>query len=48
MQSAGTFSSTLWMVALMGPNSSTCGQILAMKRPSEVPPVVESSGFSPV
>ena len=27
-----------------GPNSTTCGQMLAMKRPSEVPPVVDSSG----
>ena len=31
------------MLALIGPNSITCGQIFAMKRPSEVPPVVESS-----
>ncbi len=45
---SSTRSLTLWMVALHGPNSITCGQILAMKRPSEVPPVVESSVFTPV
>ncbi len=38
---ASTCSSTLWMLALTGPNSITCGQ-MAMKRPSEVPPVVDS------
>ena len=32
------------MLALTGPNSITCGQIFAMKRPSEVPPVVDSVG----
>ncbi len=36
------------MLALRGPNSTTCGQISAMKRPSEVPPVVDSSGVTPV
>ncbi len=36
-------SSILWMLALTGPNSTTCLQIREMKRPSEVPPVVESS-----
>ncbi len=39
---------TLWIVALHGPNSMTCGQILAMKRPSDVPPVVDSSAVTPV
>ena len=39
-----THSSTWWIVALIGPNSTTCGQMRAMKRPSEVPPVVDSSG----
>ncbi len=33
-------SSILWLVALTGPISSICLQISAMKRPSEVPPVV--------
>ena len=42
-----THSSILWMLALTGPNSITCGQIFAMKRPSEVPPVVESSAAMP-
>ena len=31
------------MVAFSGPSSITCGQMSAMKRPSEVPPLVESS-----
>ena len=31
------------MVALSGPNSITCEQTLAMKRPSDVPPVVEQA-----
>ena len=35
------------MVALIGPNSTTCGQMRAMKRPSEVPPLVDSSGGVP-
>ena len=43
-----TFSLTLWMLALGGPNSMTWGQIWAMKRPSLVPPVVESSVVRPV
>jgi hypothetical protein len=30
------------------PNSITCGQICAIKRPSEVPPVVDSSVSTPV
>ncbi len=37
-----------WIVAFGGPNSITCGQKVAMKRPSEVPPVVDSSGRTPV
>ena len=41
-------SSILWMLALGGPSSITWGQIWAMKRPSLVPPVVESSVVSPV
>ena len=41
------FSSILWMLALTGPNSTTCSQIFEMKRPSEVPPVVESSVATP-
>ena len=41
-------SSTLWMLALVGPNSTSCGQMSAMKRPSEVPPVVDSSMLPPV
>ena len=36
-----THSSILWLVALSGPNSTTSLQILAIKRPSLVPPVVE-------
>ena len=38
-------SSILWMLALGGPNSITWGQMRAMKRPSEVPPVVVADGF---
>ena len=38
-----THSSILWLVALTGPISSNWSQISAMKRPSEVPPVVDSS-----
>jgi hypothetical protein len=43
-----TCSSILWMVALTGPNSITCGQMREMKRPSLVPPVVDSSVSTPV
>ena len=46
--SASVHSSILWIVALTGPNSTTCGQILPMKRPSDVPPVVESVVATPV
>ncbi len=31
------------MVALSGPNSMTCAPVGAMKRPSDVPPDVDSS-----
>ena len=34
-------------MALIGPNSSTCAPVGAMKRPSEVPPEVDSSVFMP-
>ena len=37
---ARTHSSTLWMVALQGPSSITWQPSGAMKRPSEVPPLV--------
>ena len=53
MSTSAMHSSTLWMVALGGPNSITCGQILAMKRPSLVPPLVATvqafaeRGFAP-
>ena len=42
------YSSILWMVALGGPSSITCGQIWAMNRPSLVPPVVDSWVSMPV
>ena len=48
MASIAMHSLSLWMVAFTGPNSTTCGQISAMKRPSDVPPVVDSSGVTPV
>ena len=47
MSASATHSSILWLVALTGPISSSCGQISAMKRPSEVPPVVDSSVSMP-
>ena len=40
-------SSILWMLALTGPNSTTWSQMRAMKRPSDVPPVVDSSVSMP-
>jgi hypothetical protein len=43
-----TRSSSLWIVALTGPSSTTSGQMSAMKRPSDVPPVHDSSGTRPV
>ena len=53
---SGSFSSaassmcsfSLWMLALTGPSSTISGQMSMMKRPSEVPPAVESTGFPPV
>ena len=48
MSATRTCSSILWMVALMGPNSMTCGQMREMKRPSLVPPEVDSSVSIPV
>ena len=42
-----THSSILWLVALTGPISSNWSQISVMKRPSEVPPVVDSSVSMP-
>ena len=48
MSATTTCSSILWMLALGGPSSITCGQICAMKRPSLVPPVVDSSVVMPV
>jgi hypothetical protein len=41
-------SSILWMLAFTGPSSTTCLQILAMKRASLVPPLVDSSVSMPV
>src|SRR5688572_25889365 len=41
-------SSILWIDAFGGPNSITCEQNVEMKRPSDVPPVVEMSGLRPV
>ena len=35
------------MVAFTGPSSTTSSQMSAMKRPSDVPPVQESSGSTP-
>ncbi len=42
--SAFTHSFTLWMVALTGPSSITSAPVGAIKRPSEVPPVVSRAG----
>ena len=44
ISSSETASFTLWIERFTGPNSTTSGQISTMKRPSEVPPVVETSG----
>jgi len=35
------------MVAFRGPNSTTCAPVGAIKRPSDVPPAVESSESKP-
>ncbi|MNT18482.1 hypothetical protein D3C72_1536950 [compost metagenome] len=47
MSSTLTHSFNLWMLALMGPNSTSSRAMRLMKRPSEVPPVVFSSGSTP-
>ena len=41
-----TRSLSLWIVALTGPSSTTSAQMSAMKRPSDVPPVHDSSGVT--
>ena len=43
-----TRSFSLWIDALTGPSSTISPQMSAMKRPSDVPPVQESSGAMPV
>ncbi len=48
ISSTPTDSFTLWMVALVTPSSTTCAPMVAMKRPSEVPPPVDSFGAWPV
>ena len=48
MKRTSTCSSILWMLPFGGPNSITCGQICEMKRPSDVPPVVDSYVSMPV
>ena len=48
MSSIFTCSFILWIEALIGPNSTTCLQIFAIKRPSDVPPVVETYAVMPV
>ncbi len=47
MSFTGACSSTICMLAPTRPNSTT-GHQLRIKRASEVPPLVESEGFSPV
>ena len=47
MSATRTYSLTLWMLALTTPSSTTCAPRGAMKRPSEVPPPVESLGGLP-
>ncbi len=42
-----TRSSIMWIVALTGPSSTISRQMSAMNRPSDVPPVHESSGVIP-
>ncbi len=44
MSATRAHSFTLWIVALPTPISTTCAPVGAMKRPSEVPPVVEKRG----
>ena len=48
MSATSTHSFSLWMVALTGPNSTSSLATRLMKRPSEVPPVVDSSAWWPV
>ena len=47
MSSTAQHSSTLWIVRLSRPNSTTSAPSAPKKRPSEVPPPVESSGCRP-
>ena len=47
MSATSTCSSTLWIVAFTTPTSTTCAPVGAMKRPSEVPPVVEAAARPP-
>ena len=48
MSASGTCSSIPWIDALSGPNSTTLARDVARKRPSDVPPLVESAGVTPV
>src|SRR5262249_20392008 len=47
MSATRTHSLTLWIEALTTPSSTTSAPSGAMKRPSEVPPPVESCGETP-
>ena len=47
MSASFTRSSMPWIDALTGPNSITSRDSVARKRPSEVPPLVESAGATP-
>ncbi len=47
MSATATHSSTEWIVALTTPTSTTSAPVGAMKRPSDVPPPVDSSGSAP-
>src|SRR5882757_9097452 len=47
MSAIDTHSSILWIVALIGPNSIVSPQMVEMKRPSDVPPVVDRDGVTP-
>src|SRR5208337_554410 len=42
-----THSLSLWIVALTGPSSMISRQTAVMKRPSDVPPLQETSGTMP-
>src|SRR5207237_322180 len=48
MSDTRTHSLTLWIEAFTTPSSTTCAPRGAMKRPSDVPPPVESLGRVPV